>query len=75
MVILLKQLKGCMKMKWEEYKNKIQLNLNFEKREQVDVQCPNCGKNIYKRLDIVLTSYPEQYQYECDCGWVGYSYQ
>lgn len=39
-----------------------------------DIVCPICGKKIFKRTDIALTSYPAQYQYECECGWVGYAY-
>lgn len=32
-----------------------------------------CGGNVRKRLDIVLTSYPPKYQYECDkCSKVEY---
>lgn len=42
--------------------------------EPVEVECPNCKKRLYKRMDIILTSYPPQYQYECfGCGWVGYA--
>ena len=46
----------------------------FMNRVQVDVECPKCKKKLWKRLDIVLTSFPCQYQYECECGWVGYAY-
>lgn len=39
-----------------------------------NVKCPKCGKRVWKRTDIVLTSYPVQYIYECDCGWCGYNF-
>lgn len=37
-------------------------------------ECPKCKVGgMCKRLDIVLTSYPAQYQYECNkCGHVEY---
>ena len=43
----------------------------FTGKEQVNVKCPICGKLIYRRTDIVLTTYPAKYQYECECGWRG----
>lgn len=59
-------------MKWEDYKPKPMKDI-YEK--QTNIECPKCGSKIYKRLDIVLTSYPPQYQYEChNCGWIGYNY-
>ena len=57
-------------MKWDEIKNQMPEEL-FTNREKTDIECPNCGKFIYRRTDIVLTTYPAQYQYECDCGWTG----
>lgn len=51
------------KREWENY------NLA---RTQVNAKCPKCGKKIWRRNDIVRASYPAQYQYECECGWVGY---
>lgn len=60
-------------MKWEEYNDAIQPQRQFSNREQVDVECPKCGKKIWRRNDIVLPTYPAKYQYECDCGWIGYA--
>lgn len=60
---------------WNEYKNITPPEHIFTGRELTDVACPKCGKPLYRRTDIVLTSYPAQYQYECECGWVGYAYQ
>lgn len=61
-------------MKWEEHVRKMPPKKQFEKRKLTDIECPKCGKKLWRRMDIVLTSYPEKYQYECDdCGWIGYS--
>ena len=44
-------------------------------RKQVDVTCPKCEKRLWKRLDVVLTSNPPKYVYECDnCGFRGFNY-
>lgn len=45
----------------------------IEKKEAktyiVRLYCNNCG-NEMKSTGVVLTSYPEQYPYECpNCGW------
>lgn len=59
-------------MTWKDY---IQRRLPcgpIVTRVQTDVECPRCGRKIWKRVDMVLLSNPPQYQYECDCGWVGY---
>lgn len=58
-------------MTWEEIEKKCP---KVTTREETDIDCPECGKKIFKRTDIVLTTYPEQYQYECECGWVGYAF-
>lgn len=47
----------------------------YRSRVQTEIECPRCGKKIYKRMDIVLASYPPQYRYECDCGWAGSAYK
>ena len=37
-----------------------------------NIKCPKCEQNLYKRVDVVLTSYPPKYRYECKtCGWSG----
>jgi len=62
-------------MKWEEFKNIDSLTTAYDPREKTNIECPECGKKLWRRTDIVLTSYPAQYQYECDCGWVGYAFR
>ena len=58
-------------MKWEDHVKQGPPEEVFSNRKKTDIECPKCGELIYKRTDIVLTSYPAQYRYECDCGWVG----
>ena len=60
-------------MEWEQYEKLMPKKIN-EPMTQVDVKCPKCGKKIWRRNDIVLTTYPAQYQYECECGWIGYAF-
>lgn len=61
--------------KWEDYSS-IQEAFGFiPGRTKVDVACPECGKQLWRRNDIVLTSHPAKYQYECECGWIGYAFK
>lgn len=57
-------------MTWEEFIKPKPINYN---RQLTEIECPQCGKYIYKRLDIVCTSIPPQHRDECECGWVGFS--
>lgn len=61
-------------MKWEEFEKMYLETQAYTNRKKTDVECPKCGKPLWERTDIVLTSWPAQYQYECDCGFVGYSH-
>ena len=62
-------------MKWSEIENDISDEIfSISNREKTNIECPKCGKYIYRRTDIILTSYPPKYRYECDCGWVGSAY-
>ena len=60
-------------MNWNEYQ-KLAKSLNSEIK--VDVSCPKCGQyTVFKRVDVVLTSYPPQYYYSCkNCGWFATGY-
>ena len=61
-------------MKWDEFNKMISIDTWEETRSQVNIECPKCGAKLFRRNDIVLTSNPPKYQYECDkCNWVGYS--
>ena len=61
-------------MKWNDFK-KLERETQIYGREKTQIECPNCGQFIHRRLDLILTSNPPQYQYECpNCGWVGYSF-
>lgn len=59
-------------MTWEDFLQR-RLPCNpVVTRVRTDIECPRCGRKIWKRVDMVLLSNPPQYQYECDCGWTGY---
>lgn len=60
---------------WEEFKSLINTYYYLPARTQVNVACPECGWPLWRRNDITLTTYPEQYRYECDCGWAGTAFR
>ena len=62
-------------MKWEDYNKQMPQEYVFKERTQVNVECPKCGKKLWRRNDITLTTYPEQYKYECECGWWGSAFK
>jgi predicted RNA-binding Zn-ribbon protein involved in translation (DUF1610 family) len=62
-------------MDWEDFNEQRFPEYLFTKKILTDINCPKCNRKIYMRTDKVLTTYPAQYQYECDCGWVGYSFK
>ena len=61
-------------MNWDKFKYSDFMKEQFSNTLLTDIECPNCGKPIYMRTDIVLTSYPVQYSYFCKCGWTGTSH-
>lgn len=68
------QLKGNITMDsipWNKFIGGI-ANLADSNYEQTNIKCPKCEQNLYKRVDVILTSYPPKYRYECKtCGWSG----
>lgn len=60
-------------MKWDEFRKQCLETDVVTNREETNIECPKCGRKLFKRTDIVLTTYPAQYQYECNCGWIGYA--
>lgn len=63
-----------MGIKWKDFEWSNMNYSMFTNKVLTDILCPNCGNPIYMRTDKILTSIPAQYQYECTCGWVGYSH-
>ena len=58
-------------MKWEEYKPGSSMIVR-QKYESTDIECPICGRPLWRRTDIVLTTDPPKYKYEClSCGFIG----
>ena len=59
-------------MKWSEFINEPKWIIT--NTVPTEIECPKCGKPLYRRTDIVLTSLPPKYQYEClSCDFVGYA--
>ena len=61
-------------MKWTDYQIAIRQTYNLfndgQTWIQTEVECPKCGKFLYKNMSLVLTSYPPKYQYKCsNCKW------
>lgn len=57
-------------MKWDDFVN--QKREAPSNMEPTDIECPNCDCKIYRRTDMVLTTYPPKYSYVCtSCGWTG----
>ena len=63
-----------MRMTWEQFEQMNQYTQEYSNKVLTNIECPKCGKKLSQRTDIVLTSYPCQYQYECECGFIGYSH-
>ena len=61
-------------MEWDSFKNTMTSEYFFPNKVETNIKCPNCGRNLFERTDIVLTSNPPQYQYECECGFVNYAF-
>ena len=58
-------------IEWEDFIKNKEI-YEFFNREKTDIKCPNCGAVLYRRTDIVLTSFPPKYKYECvNCEWTG----
>lgn len=59
-------------MPWDEFIGSKSVQLTNS--EPTMLACPKCGKRIYKRTDIILTSNPPKYEYFCEkCDWVGFA--
>lgn len=61
-------------MKWEQFERGNRYTQEYANKVLTNIECPKCGKNLFQRTDIILTSCPCQYQYECECGFIGYSF-
>ena len=62
-------------MTWDEYKRVGSLGVwNPAPNIETNIKCPLCGKPVFMKTDVVLTSNPPQYVYFCSCGWQDYTY-
>lgn len=58
-------------MTWEVFKSIEELRPS--PYTPLGVECPKCGKLIWRNNQIVLTTNPPKYEYVClECGWIGY---
>ena len=54
-------------IEWDEFNPDITIQGNLV---PTNIKCPKCGELVFKRTDIVLTSYPPKSIYTCKhCGW------
>lgn len=61
-------------MNWYEFINRSQTSPELLTATLTDIECPNCGKKIYRDESVILTCYPPKHTYFCDnCGWKGYA--
>lgn len=59
---------------YSEAVNKEAFQFNAQWSEPL-YQCPKCGGGMCKNLMVVLTTYPTQYEYQCDkCGHIEYQH-
>ena len=63
-------------MKWDEFNGieNAELSGLTLTTKLTNITCPKCGKRIYLDDSVVLTTYPCQFSYICECGWYGYSH-
>ena len=59
-------------IEWKDFTNNNKEIYYPSNREITEIKCPECGEPLYRRIDIILTSYPPKYRYECGkCNWTG----
>lgn len=57
---------------WDEYKKNLSIRISSNGYEETNIECPNCGKPLYRDTRMVLATYPPQHRYDClDCKWTG----
>lgn len=56
-------------MKWSEFLDEKLPEEITTGQVRTNIECPECGRQIYLDNTIVLTSYPCKYSYWCACGW------
>ena len=62
-------------MKWEEYVDSVyEMPKNDNGLEATNIECPMCGKLIFRKTDVIYTSLPPKHMYVCtECGWSGFA--
>ena len=62
-------------MKWEDFEKEYPDTSTFTNLIHTNIECPKCGKPLFQRTDIVLTTWPAQYVYKCECGFSGHAFK
>ena len=59
---------------WEDYQKNARIEADHYGWKMLDVKCPECGSKIYINEMRCYSTYPQKYEYKCDCGWskIGY---
>ena len=60
-----------------KFVKKVLIRTTEKKIEEVNKDakiCPKCGKNLYRKVDIMVMTTPPKYYYECSCGWTNIGY-
>ena len=50
---------------WDEYTKSPNTAKPYDKMIQVNIKCPQCGRPLYKCLNVIYCSLPPQYAYKC----------
>ena len=61
-------------MTWEEFKEqeKQKNKLEHEGYQLTSIECPKCGKPVYKNQSFCYMTNPPKYEYVCfECDWNG----
>ena len=67
----------CLKrfVSWEKYQANRMIEYDYGTYEHTNIACPDCGNQLMRRTDLVLTSFPQKYHYKCcKCEWTGIGY-
>lgn len=58
-------------MKWDDFRRNEDLTIH-PRYAKTNIECPNCGEEIYEDMSIEYLSIPPQHDFYCfKCGWRG----
>lgn len=60
-------------MRWHEFLEKVKIHPELEQAVLTDIECPNCGRRIYREDNVTLTIHMSRSRYFCiGCDWEMY---